>query len=247
MKQDLSQMHIYIDGTQLKRVGNDCVEHSTKFLGIHLDENLTWKHHIIYMNKRISRALFALKQVKFTLPLDCLRTLYYALIHSHLSYGTIAWGTADKQYINSSMTLQKRAMRILHNTPYNGHTDPLFKTSKILKLPDVYEYQMVLFMQDYMSGILPDSFEGIFTLNRDLPNARQTRQSHLYHIPRCNKRFSRRLPLYSLPCIWNKHALHFPINPSRYQVKRIFKSKAMESYADTVKCKNDRCMQCNQN
>ena len=58
--------NIIIDGVSLERIGNDCVANSTKFLGICLDENLTWKHHTASVNSKISRALFSIKQVKIS-------------------------------------------------------------------------------------------------------------------------------------------------------------------------------------
>ncbi len=85
----------------------------------------------------LSRALFSIKQVKHVLPLDSLRTLYFALIHLHLSYGIIAWGNADMNLIRLAKLLQKRAIRVINKAPFNSHTDPKFKKSGILKLNDL--------------------------------------------------------------------------------------------------------------
>ena len=60
---------------RVQRVGNDYEEKATQFLGIYIDENLTWRHHIANINKIISSALFCINQVKHTLPKDCLRTI----------------------------------------------------------------------------------------------------------------------------------------------------------------------------
>ena len=64
----------------------------------------------------MSRALFSIKQVKHILPMESLRTLYFALIHPHLSYGIIAWGSADKSITRQTNLLQKRAIRIITNS-----------------------------------------------------------------------------------------------------------------------------------
>ena len=47
------------------------------------------------------RALFSIKQVKHILPLN--RTLYFALIHSHFSYGIVAWGNADQKIMRPAI------------------------------------------------------------------------------------------------------------------------------------------------
>ena len=67
-----------------QKIGKDSDEKAVKFLGIVIDENLTWKHHLSHINMKVSRALFSLKQVKHVLPRQCMKTLYYSLIHSHL-------------------------------------------------------------------------------------------------------------------------------------------------------------------
>ena len=141
--------NIYINGTILTKVGNAFSEKATKFLGISIDESLTWKHHIKNVNNKISRSLFMIKQVKHILPYTCLRTLYFSLIHPYIYYGISAWGNAGSTALSRTITLKKRAIRIIQNAPYNSHTDPLFKKACILKVRDIYEYEIVLFMYKY--------------------------------------------------------------------------------------------------
>jgi hypothetical protein len=57
-----------------------------KTLGIYFDENLTLNHHIEYLTNKLSRALFMINRVKHTLPMSALKSIYYALFHSHLLY-----------------------------------------------------------------------------------------------------------------------------------------------------------------
>ena len=196
-------MIFFIQNTKLNRIGNDCNEKAITFLGIYIDENLTWKYHLTNINTKNSNSLFAIKQVKRVLPYSCLKTLYYSLIHSHLSYGILAWGNAVQSILYHTIILQKRAVRIIHNATFNSHTNPLFQHSRVLKLHDIYEYQSVLFIFDFINGKLPASFNTVFTLNKYIPNARSTRQSHLLHITQCKSLFVHTLPLYELPKMWN--------------------------------------------
>ncbi len=245
IRDSLLERNIYIGDTKLSRIGNDCTEKSVKFLGILIDENLTWNDHVSHVNKKISRALFSINQTKNILPKDCLRSLYFSLVHSHLSYGLIAWGNTTQGIMHQTNILQKRAIRIVNGAKYNSHTDPLFRASFILKLNDMFEYQLLLFMFDFKAGILPLSFVGMFTLNKQLPNARLTRQSELYYVPRCRSRFASKLPLFTLPEIWNKWALHIPANISRYQLKKYIRTRMIEEYQLHVTCRNPWCKDCN--
>ena len=57
-----SNFDIILDGTKLERVTK------TKFLGIIIDENLTWKDHITGISKTMSRNIGVLNKVKYFMP-----------------------------------------------------------------------------------------------------------------------------------------------------------------------------------
>ena len=52
MRYDISNHLNHIGNTLLERIGNDCNEQSTKFRGMHIDENSTWKRHISEVTKK---------------------------------------------------------------------------------------------------------------------------------------------------------------------------------------------------
>ena len=115
---DLIKLNIYINNMELNRIGHDCEEKAAKFLGIFIDEYLTWQHHVSHVNSKVARSLFAMKHVKHFIPKNSMKTLYHSLIHSHFSYGLLVWGNASKLIIHSSKILQKRAMRIISKPKY---------------------------------------------------------------------------------------------------------------------------------
>ena len=69
-----------------------CVEH-TKFLGIIIDQHLTWKNHINYVTKKIIRTTCTgvLCRIRLYISQPLLRMLYHSLIYPHLHYGNIVW------------------------------------------------------------------------------------------------------------------------------------------------------------
>ena len=165
---NVEHYHIYINNTRLSRVGNNCSESSTKFIGRYIDECLTWRYHVAHVNSKISRAIFDINQLKFTVPLSILKTLYFTLIQPHLSYGIFAWGNAGSKILHKTIQLLKYAIRTIHKAACNSHTDPLFNKSQIIKLTDVYEYESVLFMHEFVENNLPHSFYDVFRNNRDV-------------------------------------------------------------------------------
>ncbi len=134
---DFTNLDISIDGTVLDQIGPQFQEKTTKFLGVFMDDSLSWKYHMTHVNNKISRALYGIKQVKNFLPKDSLKTLYLALIQPYISYGILCWGNANSSTLQKTISLQKRAIRVINNAGYNYHTEPLFKNSEIFRLSDL--------------------------------------------------------------------------------------------------------------
>jgi len=241
---DFRGLSLKINGIPLSQIGNNFKEQSTKFLGIFIDESLSWKMHIKHINMKISRALFVIKQVKNIIPLDSLRTLYFATIHPHLSYGILAWGNASSSILNKTNILQKRAIRTISRANYNSHTEPLLKKLNFMKLKDLYEYEVALFMYKFTKHELPLSFENTFKFKHEIQTSYSTRQSSQIYIRRCDSKFAKQLPLYHFPEIWNKWCASVIDKTSLIQVKRQIKRSKLDSYANKVRCYNSYCKDC---
>ena len=65
---------------------------STKFLGVFIDDTLSWKNHIEYLHNKLTMNKHMLSISKHKLDKDSLRKVYFSHIHSHLVYGIKAWG-----------------------------------------------------------------------------------------------------------------------------------------------------------
>ena len=115
---------------------------SLKYLGIFLDDRRSWNDHINYLQKVLSKSIFVLRTLKKVLSLDTLRSSYFALFHSHLTYGAVLWGNscqAERIFI-----LQKRAIRVIMGASYREHCQPLFVQLHIMPLPCVFIYASLL-------------------------------------------------------------------------------------------------------
>ena len=239
-----SNYSIKISGKEIDRIGNNMLEKSFKFLGIFIDENLSWKHHIAHVNSKLSQSLFGLRQVKNILPRGCLVNLYHALIQPYLSYGLILWGSAKPQYLKKTIILQKRALRIVNKSSANSHTEPLFKKYSILKLTDLFEFQILLFMYDYINNNLPSSFCGMFRVNKDVNTTYRTRQSNLYSLPLCRSNFVSKMLFRKAPETWNAWYQQIQPNISRRLFKTLTSRYMTEKYASQITCTYSRCHDC---
>ena len=109
-----------INGSNIERIGYQRKEKYVKFLGLYMDDKLSWSNQISMLRSKLSRSIFALNRVKDIFHRDILKSLYFALIHSHINYGLMVWGNANT--IDRIEILQKKAIRIINKKPYNAHT-----------------------------------------------------------------------------------------------------------------------------
>ena len=85
-----------INDTEIKR------KHSLKFLGVIIDENLTWKTHIEHLESKIAKNVGVLFKASKVLNTTCLKNIYFSLIHSYISYANIAWASSCKTGLKKS-------------------------------------------------------------------------------------------------------------------------------------------------
>ena len=117
----------------------------TKFLGIIIDKQLNWKNHILSVANKVSRSVGILGRVRYILPQRTLLTLYYSLVHPHLLYCITVWGNTSNLNIKL-FCLQKKALRIVSNSTYTSSSTPIFKKLGILKIMDLYNLHIMMFM-----------------------------------------------------------------------------------------------------
>ena len=144
--------------------------HDAKFLGIIIDENLTWKKQIDTICKTCSRNIGVLNKVKLFLPNSAMYQLYCTLVLPYMNYGLLLWGNVNKFYMNKIFRLQKRALRTISNSSFSCHTKPLFKKYNVLNIFDMFTNKIALFMYKYKCNMLPRSFDGYFTTNQEIYN-----------------------------------------------------------------------------
>ena len=115
-----------------------------KFLGLTLDDKLSWNQHIDRIISKLSSVTYALKQVKYSLMIDALKLIYYAQVHSIMSYGVIFWGNSPSA--GRVFKLQKRIIRIIANKKPRDSCREVFKSMRINTLYSQYIYSLILFV-----------------------------------------------------------------------------------------------------
>ena len=114
----------------------------TVFLGVVLDEHLTWKPHISQVARKISKSIGVINRARFVLPKPCLKTLCYCLVYPYLHYCIIVRGSTYKTNLRGLVSLQKRVIRIISKSTFDSHSNPIFKELEVLKLSDIKQLEL---------------------------------------------------------------------------------------------------------
>jgi hypothetical protein len=87
--------------TRIERISINSNVPAIKFLGVYLDPKLNFKYHVMQIVKKISKSLYVIQSTKNLLSEKSLKSLYYALVHSHLIYGIHIWSCTSIANINT--------------------------------------------------------------------------------------------------------------------------------------------------
>lgn len=162
-----------------------------KYLGLVIDCRLSWKPHIELMKRKVKPVLALLRRTAYLLPTETKLAVYYAHIHSHLTYLSSVWGSTGSTRLRQLERLQNRALRYIFWNEYNGtqlSTNDLYIKYNILKIPDLIRYSFCMSIFKIKSGLLKTSFS--FATTSDNHHYQTRRRSHL-QLPRSRTNYSR--------------------------------------------------------
>lgn len=125
--------------------GVDAGAQGAKFLGVNVDRRLLWEDHILFVRSKLASGLYLLRGLAGSVSLKVLKTAYYGIFHSHISYATLVWGhsaAADHLF-----GLQRRAIRILAGLGYRDDCRHAFVQLSVLTLPSIFIMQNLLYIK----------------------------------------------------------------------------------------------------
>jgi hypothetical protein len=99
----------------------------TKFLGLFITNNLSWKTHIGCIKSKLSSACYVVRSVKPFLTINTLKMICYSYIHSVMTYGLLFWGNFPDSI--KIFRLQKKVVDI------EIHVENCLSTSKFYHFP----------------------------------------------------------------------------------------------------------------
>ena len=85
-----------------------------KFLGVIVDENLTWSRHIKTIQTKMARYIGIMYKLKSQLPLKVRIQIFHSFVQSHINYCSLVWGFSTKTNIDSLFRTQKKVCKQLY-------------------------------------------------------------------------------------------------------------------------------------
>ena len=230
-----SDYFLHINGEAIKQVTQ------TRFLGIIIDDKLSWSQHINYLVGKLKCSIGALNRIKNYVPDKVLIDLYYTLFESHLTYGISIWGGVPSTKLEKLFILQKQCIRSLfgdtesYHDKYKTcartrtrhsqilgptffcqeHTKPLFKKHNIHSIHNLYHYRCFLEIMKILKLRTPISLYSHYSLSQ--------RKTTLLLTPKPSTNF-----IYKSSVIWNILVkkleisdFTFKINPTKNKLKKL--------------------------
>ena len=159
-----------IGGVQINRVTE------ARFLGVIIDENLTWSKHVNTVKVKMNRYVGIMYKLKRHLPMKARLQIYQSFIQSHINFCSLVWGFTSKSHIDSLFTKQKQGVRIVMpgfvNLYYRdgqlpAHTKDSFKEYGILTIHGVIVKNALLLMHKikHFPHTVPSSIKNLFPNN----------------------------------------------------------------------------------
>ena len=224
------------------KLGDTYLQESSQltFLGIIIDNKLKFQGHYKKVYDKVKNGLNGLIISKNKLNYRAKLNIYHSLIHSHLNYGALTWiNNLNKQQLKSLTTIQKKAIRIVHNARYNAHTSALFYKSKITKVENIFEKECLLLIYKYKNKMLPPETQKIIDESLQPTTLGLRSETNIDLLPK--RELKPGDTMYEILNNWNKH---------RTSIERIskigeLKYKINEIQNVITECNKVNCYVCN--
>lgn len=131
---------VFLEDEQLQ-----CVSH-TKFLGVHIDENLNWNHHINEIQLKLSRISGILYKVRNSLTIEAMLSIYYTLCYPNLIYCISIWGCTWPSFLNKLKVALNKIIRCMFFLGKYDSTSVVYSSHSLLNLNSIHKCFLLIFI-----------------------------------------------------------------------------------------------------
>ena len=141
----LCNVSITINKQPIERVSH------IKYLGVIVDNNLSWAYHIKEITSKIAKSTYQLARIKHFIDERCRKTYYHAYIHNKLEYGILLFEGAAAHQLRPLKSLQKRALKLVVKISSTN----VFKAACVLPFQSLTDFQRSLLIMKSINDKVP--------------------------------------------------------------------------------------------
>lgn len=156
------------------------------YLGILVDNRLSWVKHVHCLAGRIRKLMFFFKRVKNIMDENLRLTVYYALCQSVITYGISSWGGSYKSHMIYLERSQRMVLKVIYGKNFQYSTEQLYKEAGVMSVRQLYISTILTNLKYTGTGYKPG------------------RRAPLIPLPRIHTSFARRHSSFLSISIFNK-------------------------------------------
>ena len=126
-----------------------------KYLGVVLNENMTWNDQIEKMKSKLTSCLYCLKRVRPYISQNTALSLYRCLIQPHFDYCSYIWRNAGKTQIKRLTVMQNRALRTVLMVDSMFSTSALYASLNVEPIELRWKKQALVLVFMLLHNLLP--------------------------------------------------------------------------------------------
>ena len=152
-----------------------------------------------------------LAKIRHFVPVNTLRSIYFGIFSSLLTYEAQVWGQFQNQHVTRLQKIQNKTIRIINFSKYNDPVDPIYHKLNVLKLCDHVKLQNFLYVHNCLNNKIPEPLKESFTFMTESCSYTRSTIENKLALPKV-----RTLPYglnsikYRSVAVWNVVANEFP-------------------------------------
>ena len=184
---------------------------SIKFLGLIIDDELSWKQQFNNVNSKLYYGIATLRKLSNKLPTYILKLIYYSIFHSHLTYCTHIWGNnyTSKMYV--LRIAQNKITRLIFNLISRVNTTSTYINNTIMYFDNIIFYKTFKIMYRVFINDCHINIQNMFQLTL---NKYSMRNTNTFILPMIYNNTNKFHTCYYGPVSWN--SIPSPIRRSKF-------------------------------
>lgn len=199
-RNECSKLEISVNDSNMSQVN------TMNYLGLEIDERLTWNQHVNKLSKSLYFKVSKLAKLSKAVPKHVLIKIYNATIQPTIDYVITIWGCTNKNNVKKIQRLQNYCARIIEkNFDYvNSRGIELVKNLGLMNVSQRYFYFELLLIYKCIYGLAPPYLSNEVVLEIEIKQIRTRLHDMNLYLPIPESEYHKRMFMYRAARSWNK-------------------------------------------